>query len=436
MTAHKGKYLTIGMGSSTSQIPHEAAREAAEESIKGFSKSPTFSIVYTNPDLEQDEIAKGITKILGKNWVGASADKQFNSNFEYNTDTTVSVLSLESDYLHFGVGVGKNYRKNPVEAGSKATKEALKNLHSDTHLDSYIQFSRMKKHEYNKIVKTPPYFILTFVSGAEFIKSKSVPGNEVEFLHGILEYLGPNIPVFGAGAGSDFTDYLYKGLGQNYQFANGKALTNAGVVVFVICNLYYSTKVKHGYQTTNKFAAITKLDKSGYEILELNGNEPVTEYCKLNKIPKKKFLQDPFKYSLRNPFGLITMEGDTYVKEALPNKDNKTFHSTYKLWQNYVMNILDYDEKSHFKTMVDTLREAKEEDDNMALALFCNCSTRRLMMKNATTKMRNDLITKFPRVPFFGLYAFSELGSTTTTSAQVHGETVTSLILFDKLLVE
>ena len=435
MVFKKGKYITVSMGTSKNKDPYKAGKEAAEESISGLDKNPTFSIVYTNADYDQREIAKGINDALGTKWVGASADKQFNSEFGYSKDTVVSVLSLQSEYMHFGIGVSDNYRKNPAGSAKKATEEAIKSIKSDKYLDSYIQFTRAKSQEYNKIVKTPPYFIITFVSGAEFKNGKSVPGNETEFLRGVLEYLGPHIPVFGGGAGSDFEEYLYKSKGRNYQFANGKVLTNAGVVVFVISNLFFLTNVKHGYVTTDKFAAITNLDKKGYEILEINGNEPVAEYCKLVNIKKEDYLKDPFKYSLRNPFGLITLEGNTYIKEALPNPDNKTFHSTYQLRKNYVMNILQYDEKSHFKTMLQILKEASVNKGPMALSMFCNCATRRLLMKDAEDKMSKDIKSKF-KVPFFGLYAFSEIGSTSTSSAQVHGETVTSLIIFDKLLVE
>ncbi len=436
MVIHKGKYVTIGIGYSKNKNPLKAGEEAANESINGFTKEPTLSLVYTNADYDQSEIASGVNKVLGKNWVGTSADKQFNSDFGYSKDTVVSVLSIQSDYMHFGIGVAKNYRKDPTKMAIKATEQAIKSIKSDKYLDSYIQFTRAKKQEYNKIVKTPPYFILTFVSGAEFKNKESVPGNEIEFLKGILEYLGPNIPVFGGGSSSDFEKYLYKSIGTNYQFANGELMENAGVVIFVICNLLFLTKVKHGYVTTDKFAAITKLDKAGYEILEINGDGPITEYCKLINVRKEEYLKDPFKYSLENPFGMITLEGDTYIKEAMPNQDNKTFHSTLKLRKNYVMNILKYDEKNHFKTMFDTLNEASKNKGRIALGLFCNCSTRRLLMREADNKIIKDIKTKFKTLPFFGFYAFSEIGSTPTSSAQVHGETVTSLIIFDKLLVE
>jgi len=37
------------------------------------------------------------------------------------------------------------------------------------------------------------------------------------------------------------------------------------------------------------------------------------------------------------------------------------------------------------------------------------------------------------KVPYFGAFVFSELGSTKTSRAMVHGESVTVLYLLDKL---
>jgi len=53
--------------------------------------------------------------------------------------------------MHFGVGVAKNYRKKPTKLAKQATEQAIRNIRSDKYLDSYIQFSRAKKQEYNKI---------------------------------------------------------------------------------------------------------------------------------------------------------------------------------------------------------------------------------------------------------------------------------------------
>jgi len=430
-----GKYISVGIGSSKNKDPYKAGIEAAQKALSQIDKEPTFSIVYTNAAADQNEIVKGINEKLGKNWVGASADKQFDSESAYDKDTVVSVLCIKSNYLHFGVGVAENYRKNPKEEAIKATRIAMKDVKRNPYVDAYIQFTRTKKQEYNNIVRTPPYFILTFASGAEFKNKNSLPGNEIEFLNGILEYLGPHIPVFGGSASSDFEEYLYKNKGENYQFANGKVLTNSGVVVFVVCNLFFTTKVKHSYMASDKFAAITKLDKTGYEILEINGNEPILEYCKLINCKKVDYLKDPFRYSLKNPFGIITLDGHTYVREALPNPDNKTFHSTYKLIKNYVMNILQYDKINYSKPMLEILNDSIKKD-KPAVTLFCNCSTRRLLVKDGEKKIQEKIKSTYKNLNLFGFYSFGEFGSDQTSSAQLHSETVTALTIYDQLLVE
>ncbi len=427
----RGKYISIGIGSSKNKDPYKAGIESAKECIKQIGAKPNFSIVYTNSKFDQDKIAAGINATLGTSWVGLSADKQFTSNHAYDKNTVVSIFAISSKYLHFGVSIANNYRKDPKKAAFKATLEAMKKVQGDKYIDAYVQFTRTKKQQYVNIVKTPPYFILTFVSGAQFINKKPVAGGEIEFVNGILEAAGPHIPVFGGGAGSDFEDYLYKGTGKNYQFAYGKAYTNSGVVVFAISNLYFENNVKHGYVTTDQFAAITELDKTGYEILNINGKEAIKEYCRLIKIQKEKYLKDPFKYSLMRPFGLIALDGSAYIKEALPNDDGKSFHSTLKLHKNAIMNILKYDTKKHLMTMNELLDESRK--GKIIAALFCTCSTRRLLTKGEEKRVTESLKKKY-KIPFIGMYNFSEIGSTKTNSAQVHGETVTSLVLYDELL--
>jgi len=436
MVAYRGKHITVGIGTTEMTNAYEAAKYAAEKSIFLFEKPRTFSIVYANANLNPNDIARGVNEVFGtKDWVGVSADRQFSSKSPYSDNTTITILSIQSDYMHFGVGIAKNYRKNAEKSGLEATKQALKNIRSDKYIDAYVQFSRHKNQDYGRIVRHPPYFILTFASGAEYVKGKPISGEEIDFLRGIQDYLGPNIPIFGGGAGSDFEEYLQKQKGNNFLFGNGEKYTNAGIVVFAISNLYFSTDVLHSYISTDKFVAVTKIDRTGHEILELNGKEPVEEYCRLIGISKEDYLKDPFSYSLKNPLGMITMEGKSFVKEALPNPDNKTLHSTYKLMKNYVLNIMKYDDKSHYATMQDSLNDAKKYDKSVCLGLYCNCSTRRLL-EGKDTKKIVDGVTKNTKIPIFGFYAFSEIGNTKTGSAQVHGESVTSLFIYDRLLVD
>jgi len=428
------KNIKVGIGVSFKKDPYDAAVEAANKSIRECGE-PTFSIVYTNADYEQKGFLDGINSILGKNWVGISTDKIFNSKAGYDPDIRIAVMSISSKYMHFSVAVADNYRKNPKKNAFLAVKSAVENIHADKYIDAYIQFIRTKKKDYGSIIRNPPYFVLTYISGVKILNGKTTPGYETEFISGILEYTGPHIPIFGGSASSSLEEYV-KNKADNFQFADGKLYHNAAIVVFAICNLHFTNLVEHGYKLTKDFATITKVDKSGYEILEINGKEPIEEYARLLGVSKKEYLRGPSNYSFSRPFSVVTEDGTTIIKEAIPNPDNKTLHANFKLYPNAIVNITNIDKK-------ETLETCKLSIDNMlkdkkgkkpAIAMFCSCSGRRPLAKNLEKIDLHNLRKKYPNLPFFGFYSFSEVGSTKTLSAQSHSQTVTSLIIFDELL--
>jgi len=436
----KQNKISVGVGASNLKDAYKAAKAAAKQAMDDCGNIPTFSIVYVDSRYNPQQILKGINEVIGKNWVGCSVDKQISSKTSYSKDTVVSVLSIFSEYLHFGIGAIENYKSNAVRSGIKAIKEAMKDVKADRYVNSYVQFTRAKRQDYSTIIKTPPYFILAIAGSQTKKNGKYVAGEETKFLKGILEHTGPHIPVFGIGAGSDFDEFLspkVKDVG-NFQFAKGKTYKNAGIVVFVISSLYFEIDVQHGYLTTKDFVAVTKLDKTGFEILELNGKEPVAEYCRIVGASKEEYLKNPENYSLTRPLGLTALDGSTYIKEAFPNPDGKTLHCTYELKENMVLNVLKFNKESLFNTMSEIILDSKKNNKGkkIIMVLFCNCCSRRLLMEGEESKANQLVLKKHKDVPFFGCYAFSEIGSTKTNMAQVYGETVTALILYDNLLTE
>jgi len=431
-----GKRILVGMGHSCSKDPYKAAGEAAKKALKSCPK-PDISIVYTNAYYEQEEFLRGINDVLGSNWIGISTDKIFTSHAGYDPKITIAVLSISSDYIHFSISIADNYRKNPRKAAFEAAKKAVEGIRADKYVDAYIQFTRTKKRDYSSIIRNPPYFLLTFISGVKIINGKTFAGNEAEFILGLLEYTGPDVPIFGGSASSSLEDYM-QNKADNYQFANGKVYKDAAIVVFVVCNLHFTTLVQHGYVSTKDFAAITKLDKTGYEILEINGKEPVAEYTRLLGASRQEYFKNPSKYTFSRPFGLVQADGTTYVKEALPNTDKKTLHSNFQLHPNSIMNILQFDKRNTLETLKNSVDEMLKDKKGKspALALFCSCSGRRPLAKDIERKDLANLRKKYPKLPFFGFYSFGEVGSTKLTSAQSHSQTVTSLVIYNELLTE
>jgi len=427
--------IITGIGNSKKTDSYLAAKEAAQQAIQGFTVAPDFTIVYTDSSCDPEGVLKGINEIIGTNWIGVSTDKQFSNKSEYDPSTKISVLTLSSKYMYFGISVADDYRKDPTKKAKEAISQSMAKVKVDRYVEAYVHFSRMKKKEFNEIVKNPPYFVLTFLSGVKVINGKTIVGEESEFIHGILEYTGPNIPMFGGSASSDLDEYI-NGKADNFQFANGKLYRNAAIVVFVVSNLAFTTTVEHGYDTTNDFAAVTKLSNDGFEILELNGKEPITEYCRLLKISKEKYFKDPSTFIFSRPFGLVQIDGTAYVKEALPTKNKKTLQCNFQLHKNSVLNVLEFDKSKTLNTLSDIIGKAKTERPKagIALALFCVCSGRRPLIKGIEQKEVSAAIKS--QIPFFGFYSFSEVGSTIITSPQSHSQTITSLIIYDQLISE
>lgn len=430
------KKISVGIGYSCNKNPYKAAVEAAKKSLQECPK-PDISVVYTNASYNPKEFLKGVNDVLGNKWIGISTDKIFNSKAGYDPNLSISVLSIASEYMHFSISVAENYRKNPKKTAFETVKKAVENIRADKYVDAYIQFTRTKKKDYSNIIRNPPYFILTFISGVKIINGKTIAGNEAEFVSGLLEYTGPNIPLFGGSASSSLEDYM-NNKADNCQFANGKMHKDAAIVVFAVCNLHFTTLVAHGYKSTKDFAAITKLDKTGYEILEINGKEPIAEYARILGVSKSEYLKDPSKYTFSRPFGLVQADGTTYVKEALPNADKRTLHSNFQLHPNSIMNILQFDQKNTLETLKNSVDEMLKDKKGKkpALALFCSCSGRRPLAKDIEKKDLNNLRRKYVTLPFFGFYSFGEVGSTKLTSAQSHSQTITSLVIYDELLSE
>ncbi len=331
---NKTKNIFVGLGISKSKDGYLAATEASRQALKECKTTePTFSFVFVDSRYDPNQVLRGINSVLGKNnWVGCSTDRQLNNKIIYTEDPTITVVCIKTDYMHFGVGAVDDYRKDTPKKGIKAVKEAISKVKVDQYISPYIQFRRAQLKDYSDIVKTPPYFILAFMSGTYFDKKKQVVmGKETEFIEGVLSITGANIPVFGSVSNSDFGKFMKDAVASNWQYANGELLRDGGIVVFVVSSLYFSHALEHGYSDTDVVAMITKVDPSGHIVQEINGKPSVDEYCRLVGINKQKFLKDPYKYTLTKSLAVIDSGGQSYIKAMGTTPDGKYLFSQAKL---------------------------------------------------------------------------------------------------------
>ncbi|MEM4267653.1 MAG: FIST N-terminal domain-containing protein [Candidatus Woesearchaeota archaeon] len=431
------KYVFTGIGVSANEDSYQAAKEAAKEARDKCGKEPIFSIVYVDSKYNPEQVNIGIKEVLQNNWIGCSTDTQFTNTHGYK-DRCISVFCIFSQYLHFSVGVVDNYRENPLKAGEQAIIRAMQDIKIDSYIDPYLQFKRTQTKSFSDIVRNPPYFILTLLSGAKYIDGKPVPGMETEFLEGIYNITGPNIPIIGASASTNFEEYK-KFIGNNFQFANGNVYYNSGIAVFVVSNLYFSYTLLHGYTKTDKVALLTKLDQTGHLIKEINGRSAVDEYSRLLGVSKDEFLKNPFFYTLSRPIGLIDPTGTLYIKEAVPSSDGETMYSLCKLLENSAINIVNYSPQATLTTIVDSISEGvllNNFSGEIGFALIFSCCGRKALLGTDVSSEINEVTKKFVDLPFCGFHSFGEIGARPNRPSQAVNQSVSTLIVFDRLLTE
>ncbi|MEK6974661.1 MAG: FIST N-terminal domain-containing protein [Nanoarchaeota archaeon] len=433
------KHISVGVGASKNKDSYLAAVDAAKQALAECkTNQPTFSFVFVDSRYEPIKVLKGINKILGtKNWVGCSTDRQLNNKIIYTDDPVITVISIKTEYMHFGVGAVENYRKDSFNKGVKAIKEAISKVKVDQYIAPYIQFRRAQIKDYTDIVKTPPYFILSFMSGTYYINKNVVMGKETEFIEGFLSVTGANIPVFGSVSNSDFGEFM-KGKGKNFQYANGKLLKDGGIAVFVVSSLYFSHALEHGYKETDIVAMITKVDKSGHIVEQINGKPSVDEYCRLVKIKKEDFLKNPYKYTLTKSLAVIDSGGQNYIKAMGTTPDGKYLFSQAKLPPKVAVTLVNFDKKKVIEAATSAVSNANRavSNQNIAFVWISSCSARRAVLGIETKKEALGIMNAFKNVPFFGFYTFGEIGSNKARTCQLNEQTITLLTVYDRLLTQ
>jgi len=448
---YKGKNISVGIGISDLQNGYQAAisaaKQAAMQSSKG--KKPSFSLVFVsskyNPKIK--EVVKGINIILGNNWIGCTTDKELNSIIGYS-EGTIEVLCIDTKYMHFGIGISEDYRKNPAEEAKKATMKAIENCPAERSRFATAQFMRGTKKGFAEIVRNPPYFVyfvLTFIGGTYYKNKKAIPGMESEFLEGIKSVIGSFLPIIGASASSDIEKMLNFNA-ENYVFANGKYYKDGAVVCFVVSELYFSYGFSHSYIPTDIRGIITKTSKDKKIIEEINDKPAVEEFRKgVLKIRKKFSLDELFekifarKYEnvllfIKYPALIIDSFGNSYPLAFRPDPEGKVIISPQRIDKNISFVLGKYNKN---KATEETPDSIKKMIKNIGTPIFClifSCAARGFLLHKSglMNKFVNNLNNTLQS--YLGFYANGEIGG--TKEFRFIGFSDTYLVVFDKIITE
>jgi len=174
-------------------------------------------------------------------------------------------------------------------------------------------------------------------------------------------------------------------------------------VIFAITDLLFSINMHHGYRLTDRYLMLNDIDKTGFNIVTLNGKEAVSEYARLLNISKEKYIGEAFDIGMQEPFGFLAGE-KTLIKEVIPNTDKKTLHANFRIPLHSSANILKYDEKKTLNTELDLMSHVLKKYNNpIGVSLFCCCSGRRPLLDGKEGQICSALKKKIFKTAVFWL---------------------------------
>jgi hypothetical protein len=404
----KEKMIFAGTGNSSLNDPYEAGKEAVEKAITKAGKIPQFGLVvyptqkYGLEEKNLKAFAKGVDEAYKKNnpnikWIGISSMAAMSEEGFY--PDRVVALALDSKYLHFGVGIGRNVLKNPFKAGQEATKAAIADVKMDTYLDPYIHFTALKNLALEKIIKVQPYSLLSLLPGT----TRSYLPSDMDVLKGIIDIVGTNVSFFG-GTASDHAVFE-----KTYVMANGEVSNDMCVLVSMVSTLHSGIGVSHGYIPSTKMTMITKVN--GNVVLELDNKPAADRYAELVGVSVEDLRKNLIPIIIKNPFGLSDMQGNYWVKtpQTVTKEGGLTFFSPVK--ETMGLCIMEVDNKKMLTSVKQAVDESLKNIDpsDIDFSFVISCAGRCVFLGKDVVKEHAAIKKIMKGKPFIGFYSYSEL---------------------------
>ena len=428
--------LSIGSGMSKNADAYSAAKEAAQQALKGLNgKKPTISYVFFSGEYDPYELTKGLTEILkDTEFIGGMGDRVIYD--DQVIEKGVVIASIQSEFLHVGIASADNISENSFDAAKKVTKEALAKLSIDSYIDPYMQALRLKGGDIRGIVKIPPYYIHVFVNGFKLPKM----GEENKIILGISDVVGRQIPIWGGSFETALEKVLSKY--EIYSLHSGKVLKDGLIIAFSTTSMLYGYSMAHGAKKIGALEVIEKTSSGGYVVDNISGQTPVDWYAKRLKMDKKKFVDNAMTLGLtqRWPIGMVDNLGNVIVRGGGVPTSPKGESLAYvaPLVEGAPIFLMDGDPKNLFSAtdqIVTDVQNYTEEKSSPKLMLLTACLTRRGVMKDQFPEDLQKLKKGFGGSPLLGFTTSGEIGSKEGDMANCHHLTNNVFLFYNKLLI-
>jgi len=428
-----GKYVHAGVGISKADDPAQAGKEAVEMALgnmkKDGGKKPTFGILfcsakkYAQSKAQINKLVKSAHKTFGCEWIGCTTAGEI-SNYGKTQESCV-VLTVSTDYLRIGIGVGKDMSKDPKKAGSVGTKNALNKVQIDKYLDPYISYMKTKKMSTQHLIKTKPYSILMMSPGTTINNI----GFESEIIRGIVDIVGAHTPIIGGSAGDD---ELFK---QTYQFANGVLYIDAVIIATFLYDVFVNFTAVHGCVPTKKSAVVTKA--KGKIVMELDNKPAIEVYAKLTGKSIKEVKEKAAWVGIELPFGICDTSGKYWIKSPQAAVNNSLMFFS-EIPENVLLVLMQSNKRQFLAATDEGISELLLDvnANQAAFAVLFDCDGRKNVLGSDAEKEVNKIKKGLKDTPFIGFYTYAEQGFGKIMSTGNLNLTLTGQLVTDKLLTE
>lgn len=432
----KQKNVFVGTGISKLDDPAEAAKQAVEMAIKNAGKPPQFGIVYvactkyaTNKNDLKKLVDAAQTAFKANNpnciWIGSTTHTPV-SNYGFTPDTVVA-MSINSPYMHFGVGVGTSIQKKTAarKAGIAAAEEALSQLQLDKYLDPYIQFTAVKNKKVEELIKMKPYSIMAYITGS----AKDYYPLENDVLGGVQSVVG-NIPIVGGSSSNELN------FNKNYLMYNGEIIPDGVLIVATVSQIKTQNKIRNGYYPSDKVVVATKAE--GKTVYEFNNRPAADVYAEMLGVDLATLTKDLWVLESKNPLAVIDVSGEYWIKAPLVvNKDKSlTFFSPVTFGTAFC--LMKTDPKFYVETVKKAINSGLEQGNikDVAYVLFFSCNGRIIYMGKNIGEEYKVLKKTLKSVPFIGMHAYGEIANSPNGTPGEYSWTFNCQIVSNELFSE
>ncbi len=428
------KKISVGMGISKSDNAFEAAKEAATQALNKIEGKPTISFVYFCGEYDITQLNNGLKSILtDTEFVGGSSD-----SLAYETEVLskgVIVCSLQSDYLHIGIGSADGVSKDPSKVTKNAINDALSKIKVDKYIDPYIQFLRVKKTNVKNLIKLPSYFVFVFSRG---FKPNSL-GNENIIIQSISNEIGLSCTIFGGSFGVPLENVFAGKPYEIYSLHSGKVMKDGIITVVFVSSLAYQHAIRNGAKPTKEVGYISKVEGNGFIVSGISGMDPIDWYCDKLKITRDEFVSKQGAYTQMFPLGIPDEYGSFTIRTGgVPYDNNTKLAFTLPFIEGNPVFLMDAKRDNLLETP-DLIKKDYEYlgDQKLkpAITFGILCGSRRLCCREKTPDELKKLKSNI-KSPIFGFYSFTEVGSGAGRPTKIQHMSTSIFTLYENLLTE